>query len=164
MKHTYQHTIDLLFPIALFFVFSATALITLLFSADIYQTITADSESAFEQSTCLSYLTTKIRQQDQNGTDTIYLGTFDGYDALVIEQDIENTSYVTYIYEANGKLKELFLQKGAAASSKSGTTIMTVKELSMETIAEGMLKFSCTSEIGDTDSVLIHLSSETPSP
>ena len=86
MKQSHQHTIDFLFPIALFFVFSATALIVLLFAANIYQGIVSSSATQFEQTTFLSYVTNKIRQNDEGGTEHIYLDTFDGYDALAIEQ------------------------------------------------------------------------------
>lgn len=160
MKRAHHHTIDFLFPIALFFVFSATALFSLLLAANIYQGIVTDSENRFQQETSLSYLTTKIRQNDEGGSQNIYISHFDGYDALAIEQSYENVAYITYIYEAEGELKELFLQKGAKASAKSGTTIMEVKNLDMEEIADGLFQFVCTTADGSTDSVIVSLSSE----
>ena len=161
MKKNYQHTIDFIFPIALFFVFCATAITALLFSANIYQNIVANSASQFEQTTSLSYITTKIRQNDQEGTSRIYLDKFDGHEALAIEQTFSDTAFITYIYEADGELKEIFLQKGVEISAQSGTTIMEIENLDMETLAEGLLKFSTTSSDGTADSVIISLHSET---
>ncbi len=160
MKKNYQHAIDFLFPIALFFVFSASAVVALLLAANIYQGIVSDSAIQFEQSTALSYLTTKIHQNDTGGDSQIYLTTFDGYDALAIEQTFEDTSFITYIYERDGELKELFLQKGAAVSSKSGTTLMKIEGLTMEAFDNGLFHFTCTSEDGQSDSVMVSLQSQ----
>ena len=161
MRKNYQHTIDFIFPIALFFVFCATAITALLFSANIYQNIVANSASQFEQTTSLSYISTKIRQNDQEGEKRIYLDEFDGYEALAIQQTFSGTEFVTYIYEADGELKEIFLQQGAEASAHSGTTIMEIKNLDIESLAEGLLKFSSTASDGTADSVIISLHSKT---
>ena len=160
MKKNYQHTIDFIFPIALFFVFCAVSIATLLFSANIYQNIVINSASQFEQSTSLSYITTKIRQNDQEGSSRIYLDEFDDHEALAIQQTFSDTDFITYIYEADGQLKEIFLQKGVEASAQSGTTIMEIKNLDMEMLEKGLLKFSSTASDGTTDSVIISLHSE----
>ena len=160
MKKNYQHTIDFIFPIALFFVFCAAAITALLFSANIYQNIVANSASQFEQTTSLSYITTKIRQNDQEGENRIYLDEFDGHEALAIQQTFSDTEFVTYIYEADGELKEIFLQQGAEASAHSGTTIMEIENLDIESLAEGLLKFSSTASDGTTESVIISLHSK----
>lgn len=160
MRKNYQHTIDFIFPIALFFVFCAAAITVLLFSANIYQTVVTDSASQFEQVTSLSYITTKIRQNDTGGKKSIYLDEFDGHEALAIEQTILDAAFITYIYEVDGELKELFLQKGAEASAHSGTTIMEIEHLDMEELAEGLLEFRSTASDGSTNSVIISLHSE----
>ena len=161
MKKSYQHTIDSILPIALFFVFCAAAITVLLFSANIYQNVVTNSASQFEQTTSLSYITTKIRQNDQEGANCIYLDSFDGYEALAIEQSFADTAFITYIYEVDGELKEIFLQQGVKASAHSGTTIMEIENLDMEELADGLLKFSSTASDGTNDSVIISLQSET---
>ena len=84
-KRLRQHTIDFIFPIALFFVFAASSLVVLILSANIYRNITEHSRSIFTTRTCLSYITEKIRQNDENGTESIYIGNFDGCRALIME-------------------------------------------------------------------------------
>mgnify|MGYP002732125830 FL=1 len=160
MKKNYQHTIDFIFPIALFFVFCASAITVLLFSANIYQNIVTNSASQFEQTTSLSYITTKIRQNDREGADRICVDEFDGHEALAIEQTFSDTAFITYIYEVDGELKEIFLQKGIDVSPQSGTAIMEIEHLDMEELSEGLLKFSSTASDGTTDSVIISLHSE----
>jgi hypothetical protein len=163
MKRDQQHTIDILFPVALFFAVTASALIVLLFATNIYQGIVTNSAARFEQETSLSYITEKIRQNDIGGSKNIYLSNFSGYDALAIEQDYGETSYVTYIYEADGKLQEIFLQKGANASAQSGTTIIEVSDFEMKELTDGLFQFSCTSADGSNDSVIVSLHSEADS-
>lgn len=160
MKRSRQHTIDFLFPIALFFVFSATALIVLLLAANLYQGITTRSNASFEQETTLSYLAGKIRQNDSAGESRIYLTQFDSYDCLAIEQVFDEQTYITYIYEAEGELKELFLQAGVNASAASGTTLMQIRDLHMEEVSDNLFRFTCSSEDGSSDSLLISVNSE----
>ena len=161
MKQLQQHTIDFLFPIALFFVFSAAALTVLLFAANIYQGIVTSSATQFEQTTSLSYITNKIRQNNAGGAERIYLDTFDGYEALAIEQTYDDASFITYIYEAEGELREIFLQKGVEASANSGTTIMEVNDFKMNEIDDGLFKFGCLSTDGIENSVIVNIHSET---
>ena len=56
-KKIKQHTIDFIFPIALFFVFAASSLAVLILSANIYKNITESSKDLFTSRTCLSYIT-----------------------------------------------------------------------------------------------------------
>ncbi len=154
-----QHTIDFLFPLAVFFAFSATAVVVLLLSANIYKGIVSSSEAQFETTTALSYVTEKIRQNDTNGADSIYLSEFDGRHALTIRQQFQNSAYITYIYEIDGELKETFVQEGIAASAKSGTTVMKVTDFKMEQISDNLLQFSCKDNRGYSSSVVVSIHS-----
>lgn len=150
-----KHTFDFIFPITLFFVFTSTALVVLLCSANIYQNVVDASARSFETSTTLAYITEKIRQNDTSLNQRISIETFDGYEALTISQTINNTLYHTYIYEAEGELKELFIQDAISASADFGTTILEIGHLEMNEISDGLFQFICTSTDGSTDSVTI---------
>ena len=160
MKKNNQHSIDFIFPVTLFFIFSTAALIVLLLAANLYQGIVRDSAAEFEKGTTLSYITSKIRQNDSGGTDSIYLDEFNGYDALAIEQTHGDRVFVTYIYEAEGQLKEIFLPADVTAPADAGTTIMNVSGLEMEEIGEGLFEFHCTAEDGTTDSAIVSVHSD----
>ena len=60
-----RHVIDLLFPIALFLVLAASSLFLVILAANVYQKSVAWEESNYESRTCLSYVTEKIRQNDE---------------------------------------------------------------------------------------------------
>ena len=119
-KH--RHMIDLLFPVALFFVFALSALTVLLIAARIYQSTTEHSSLHDTSRTSLSYISEKLHQSDEAGS--VSLGTFDGCDALIIQQTHGEHTYYTYIYSYEGKLRELFVKAGVNASASSGMAIL----------------------------------------
>ena len=153
-----KHTIDFLFPIALFFVFACTSFVVLLFSANTYEKIVAQSNSNFESGTCLAYITEKIRQNDSNGAITI--SSIKDIDALSIQENIDGKIYNTFIYEYEGTLRELYVQDGVSVSPKTGTIIMDINKLDMKELDTGLLEFRCTLEDGSVDTVSIGINTK----
>ena len=92
-----KHVIDFLFPLALFFVLTATSVALVVLASGTYSRQVQDSEDSFASRTALSYVTEKIHQADEYGA--VYAGTFDGQDAIVIRQTYSEQTYVTYLYE-----------------------------------------------------------------
>ncbi len=157
LKH--RHMIDFLFPVALFFVFALSALTLILLSAGIYQSITEASSLQYTARTALAYIGEKIHQNDENGA--VYLETFDGCEALVLEQEYDEASYHTYIYTWQGELKELFIRDGVKAGVEDGKTILDVREFSMERISDSLFQFECIDEDERKSSALIGVRSRT---
>lgn len=153
-----QHMIDFLFPVALFFVFALSALTVLLLAARIYQSTTENSSLNYTSRTSLSYISEKIHQNDQGGKITV--GTFDGCEALIMEQATGEDTYYTYIYANDKELKELFIKDGAPAKASSGRTILEIRDFSMEQIADNLLRFSCTDKKNQTASTVIGIRSK----
>ena len=59
-----KHTIDILFPWALFGLLAICGLLVLILAADIYQDTTTMADENYESRTVLSYLAEKIHQND----------------------------------------------------------------------------------------------------
>lgn len=148
-----RHMIDLLFPVALFFVFALSAVILILLAAGVYRATTENSSLQYTSRTSLAYLSEKIHQCDENGG--IFLGKLDGYDALILEQTYGEDAYYTYIYSCGENLKELFIRDGVEAAAENGQTILEVKEFNMEQISDQLLKFTCTDTQDRTSSAVI---------
>lgn len=148
-----RHMIDFLFPVALFFVFALSALTVILLATRIYQSTTENSSLNYTSGTSLSYLSEKIHQNDLS--QGISLGTFDGCEALVLKQQRGVETYYTYIYCYQDELKELFVKDGAEANAAAGQTILKVKEFTMEEAADGLFSIRCTDEAGQTASALV---------
>lgn len=71
-----KHTIDFLFPAALFLVFAVSALCVMLLAAGIYRQSAVETAKNDVSRTALSYISEKIHQGDSG--DAVHLGTFDG--------------------------------------------------------------------------------------
>lgn len=141
-----KHVIDLLFPIALFLVLAASSLFLVILAANVYQKSVAWEESNYESRTCLSYVTEKIRQSDENGGITV--GTFDGMPCLMLHQTFGEQSYITYLYSYEGQLRELFVQEGVSMKASDGQAILDVDHFAVEEQEEGIFRISCTDENG----------------
>lgn len=152
-----KHMIDFLFPIALFFVFALSALTLVLFAARIYRSTTENSSLQYTSRTGLSYISEKIHQNDGNGT--IALGSFDGCDALIMDQFYGEEVYHTYIYAYGQELKELFIRDGVTASAADGRTILEIQDFSIEQLSENLFQFDCTDAKNQASSTIVGIRS-----
>lgn len=126
MKANRSHTIDSLFVVFLFAVFIFLALIIIGSGAAAYKKTAAQMEDRFDRQTCISYITAKIRSN--NEADKISVVDFNGVNALCISDDFGEGVYNTYIYLYDGVIRELFcsaevslgLDAGSALTSASG--------------------------------------------
>lgn len=152
-----RHMIDFIFPIALFFVFALSALTLILLAARIYQSTTENSSLQYTARTGLAYISEKIHQADGDGS--IYLGSFDGCDALVMEQTYGEDTYRTYIYAYEQNLKELFIRDDVSAGAADGRTILEIRDFSMNQISDNLFQFDCTDTKNKTSSTVIGIRS-----
>ena len=139
-----QHTMDVVFPMALLVVFLLSAMLVLLLAADLYGRITARSDSTNHARIAGAYLTEKVRQ---NG------GTVraDG-DLLILENRENDVDYCTYIYVYQDSLRELMMKKEAQPELDRGREILPLAEFHAEQAGERLLHFSCRDDRENTTS------------
>lgn len=157
-KQKQNHMVDFLFPVALFFVFTLSALTILLLATKIYRSTIEDSSLNDTARTSLAYISEKIHQNDNK--DSVSVGTFDGCDALILKQTHENETYDTYIYAYNNELKELFLKEGISAEASSGKTILQIESFTIEPLSDNQIRFHCVDSNGKEASIVIGLKTE----
>ena len=148
-----RHAIDLVFPIALFFVFAASALVVLTLAASLYQDFGRRQQSHDEMDTPLTYISEKFRQNDTQGA--IQIVDMDGIDCLSIPSEYDGTTFYTYIYVCENTMKELFVPEGTQVPLKSGTDIMPVQRLQMEEISPGLFRFITADREGKEVSLIL---------
>lgn len=159
LQNRKRHMIDLLFPIALFFIFTLSALMVVLLAARIYQSSVENSSRNDTARTALSYISEKMHQNDMDGS--VSLGTFDGCDALILKQDYNGDSYTTYIYAHDNALKELFIKDGANADASNGKKILDIESFFMTQVNENLFHFDCIDQNGHSASIVVGLENET---
>lgn len=142
-----RHIIDLLFPIALFLVLAASSLFLVILAANVYRKSVLKEESNYTTRTCLSYVTEKIRQLDENGG--VETGIFDGHPCLILRQTLEGQSYVTYLYSYEGQLCELFIQEEKSMHAADGQKILEVHDFDITEQEKGIFKISCSDGNGN---------------
>jgi hypothetical protein len=146
-----RHVIDFIFPVALFFVFAVSSLIVVLLATRIYKSTTEDSQEQYTSRTALSYISEKIRQNDE--ADTVSVGKLDDGDCLMLNP--QGSDYTTYIYEHDGALKELSVKEGTKPSPVAGELILEVNSFQAKSLSDNLFRFTITTEQNKTHSVVI---------
>ena len=152
LRNQQGHTIDLIFPIAVFFVFAASSLAVLLLAANIYSKQTADADANYMSRISLYYVNEKIHQNDKDGG--VSIQSLEGQDCLALQTNLIDVLYTTYIYEHEGQLKELFIRNDVEAHLKDGKPIMEINNFTMDVIGEGLFRFSSVDPDGNTQSLI----------
>lgn len=150
-----QHAVDLLFTLALFCVFAASSLMVVLIGARVYQN-TADSMGEnFDTRTSLTYVTTKIHQNDTAGAVRVtHLGD---RPALVLRQTYGSSVYENWIYCYDGKLREVLIAQGSSFDPATGQAIMDLQDFTVERPGGNLLRLHVTDLSGRETSLTVSL-------
>ena len=143
-----HHIIDILFVIALFCIFALSAVFLITVGANIYGKTVSHMEDNFNCRTSFAYVTEKIRQADQNGA--VSVGELHELPAILITETVDDTRYITYLYQCNGYLKELMVREDTPLSPEAGQDILPVTEFSFEEVNDKLLAFTITTTDGSS--------------
>ena len=73
VKQERNHIVDVLFVLALFVVFTLSALVLVILGANVYRQTVSYMDENYEARTAYSYLTEKVRQNDVYGLSLIHI-------------------------------------------------------------------------------------------
>lgn len=135
-NHKPHHTIDILFILTLFCVFTCCAVGVVYIGSRIYSS-SADSLSInFNNHNAIDYISQKIHQS--NTGRNIELVELDATQIVAIHETYQEQPYTTYIYFDDKQLKEAFISDATPFDKGMGKKIMDVDELTF-TIEENIL-------------------------
>ena len=157
-----KHIVDILFVLALFLVFTLSTLTLVLFGANIYQNTVNSMEDNYNARTVCSYISGKFRSNDSAGD--ISIGSIDGQPSLILNQEINDASYSTYIYEYDGYLRELFVSDSVTLGAEvlnAGNKLCPVDKFEVSECNEGLNPVKITVSLPDGDIESIYLSRRT---
>ena len=152
-KNESRHMVDILFVLTLFCVFAVCSILLIAVGAKVYQNTLNSMETHFTSTTSLSYITEKIRQNDDAGK--IKVEEFGGNDALVMLSEYNDEEYCTYIYSYAGQLKELFTKKNITLSPEAGRNILEISEFSITEIDDGLFEITLVDDEHRSETILI---------
>ncbi len=159
-KQEKNHIVDVLFVLALFVVFTLSALVLVILGASVYKQTVNYMDENYTARTAYSYLTEKVRQNDLY--DSISIGQLEDTPALVLTREINDTAYATYLYLYEGDLRELFMRKGSNIGSNplsAGQEILPLKAWNLEMTGDHLLHISLTLEDSSEKELYISLHS-----
>lgn len=143
--------------LALFCVFAASVLLTLLLGTRAYSAVSSASDRSFDRRTALSYVAEKLRHADEAGV--VSLGEFGGSPALLLSEEYDGVEYETRIYIYEGTLRELFCEKGLDLEPEAGNEIISGSALSLDIRAGGLLEICFTDSQGRSERIFTALRS-----
>lgn len=151
-------SIEIVFPVVLFLVFTLSALFIILFAARTYQHIVKESAEQYDSSTSAAYLVQKIHAGDSMYN--ISLCNIEGTDGIRLHQYIEDQPFVTYIYVYDGYLRELFTgEDNDTVSLSAGTPLFAARGFSASYIKDGLLTITVDLPEGDSVTQLVSIRS-----
>lgn len=138
-----RHIVDVLFVLALFGVFAASALMLVTIGANVYKRTVSNMNDNFAERTAYSYISEKIRQND--ACDSVEIGELEGVPALLFIRTAGDDEYCTCLYLYDGCLKELFIRRDSFAGTnllQAGQDIMPLSGLSIEEAGAGLIRLT----------------------
>lgn len=160
-KQERNHIVDVLFVLALFVVFTLSALVLVILGANVYRQTVRYMDENYNARTAYSYLTEKVRQNDLY--DSISIGELENATALVLTQEINDTTYATYLYLHDGSLRELFMRQGSDIGSdplSAGQEILPLNDWNLEMVKDHLLHITLTLEDHTQKELYISLRSQ----
>lgn len=142
--------------IVLVAMFAIAALVLLSAGMQVYQKVVLASNENFELRTSLSFVATKVRQNDL--ADMIDVQKIDGTDVLVIREEYEGTFYDTLIYFRNGSLMELMQEEGLEPELDYGFETLEIDSFGISRQGNA-ITITAGNASGETESLTVHLRS-----
>ena len=153
-----NHTVDVIFVLAIACAFAASILTVLMLGINIYGNIQKTADMEFNKRVCLSYITAKVHRNDNLGD--VRVEQFEGSSALFLDEEFDGVAYNTIIYAYDGWLMELFCEKNLSLAPEDGTPVMEVDSVSFEAVKPNLLSVEYVDTDGGGGSVFINLRCE----
>lgn len=156
MKKRTSYTVDTIFVLVLFAVFAITVLFVLMSGAGVYKNTQLVMQERYEERTCLSYISSKINNNDDSGK----IRVIDNGDmsVLAIDESVAGESFTTYIYCYDGYMKELLVQSDLEFNAEMGTNIAALQYINF-TKDGNLINIKCIGEEGTVSTVSLNIAS-----
>ena len=138
-----KHVVDILFVIALLFLFAFSVLMLIALGASVYRRNVEIMSDNNDSRVSAAYVTEKLRQADADGG--ITLGELGGESAILLRNERSGVPTVTYLYVHDGALYELTtLEEGGVAVPSAGQRITDISDMQAGYVREDLLSVELT--------------------
>ena len=147
MEHR-KHKIDLIFIVTLAGIFFICSITFIVLGANFYANTVSSNQDSFQIRTASLYFTQKIRQNGK--PDSVQLTSMkDGSQALVLK----NGDYETWIFLADGQLKEATVKQGTTVTESFGQPVLSLRSLKFEPRKSNLLRVTAVAPEGTVSQV-----------
>lgn len=150
-----EHSIQNVFVLALFAVFAAATLFTLMFGARVYRSMEQKDTDAYNTGIAGAYIAQRLRHSGE--TVGVSIGTFGDGDALYIFEQTGGVDYRTVIYVCGGYLCELYTEKGLDLPPDAGTQLLECAGAEFEELDTGLISMEISGTDGQKSRLVIAL-------
>ncbi len=155
MERQTKHSIDIFFVIILFSLYTFCALFLTVIGADVYRVNVEDSQANYNTRTSILYVNEKIRQNET--ASAVIVDEYDGTDALVLSQTINDYNIKTWLYIENNYLCEATLSENVTLIPNIGQKIMPMNEIDFVLNDDGLLEITMLDESNVSHSTTVFL-------
>lgn len=149
-----KHSIDTLFTFLLLLVFALFSLMLAAMGSAVYRNGVEHLNENYTSRTAIAYLSEKVRQHDATGD--IFLTEVEDIPAVGFRDVIEGDEFITYVYDWDGALRELFIQADRTPLADMGNSIVQLESFEAKALDTSLLSVTVTGHDGDQLSILIH--------
>lgn len=153
-----RHVVDLLFVIALMFLFAFSAIMLIALGADVYQKNVDTMQINYDRRTASAYLIQKVRQSDESGS--ISIGELKGSKALVLTNTVGERDYSTWLYLYDGMLCEQLMRSDMTPMPQAGQKILPLAGFDASFASDDLLMMQLELENGEEESFFVGLRSD----
>ncbi|MCR5177707.1 MAG: DUF4860 domain-containing protein [Lachnospiraceae bacterium] len=153
-----RHVVDLLFVIALMFLFAFSAIMLIALGADVYQKNVDTMQINYDRRTASAYLIQKVRQSDESGS--ISIGELKGSKALVLTNTVGESDYSTWLYLYDGMLCEQLMRSDMTPMPQAGQKILPLAGFDASFASDDLLMMQLELENGEEESFFVGLRSD----
>lgn len=151
-----KHSIDILFQLVVFLLFTFSAIVLLLLGINFYRSTVERSDKNSSARVAVAYIREVIHQNDE--AHCVSVTEFDNLPCIELKQA---EGYVLYLYLLEGELRELYTRENAKVSSNDGQKIMELKNMNFTMQGSNTLVVECEDLFGNREQVFISIRSNT---
>lgn len=152
--------VSVVFILTIFFLLAILSESVILAGSNVYKKIAVSMDENYEKRVSLSYIATKIRQNDVAGC--VYAENINGIETLALKEDYDGFEFVTYLYYYDGYIREIYLDmyEGSTIDFEPGDGDAVIRTEGMDfKVSEGRVEISVKDTKGRVQTLTIALRS-----
>ena len=149
-----QHGMQGVFVFVLLGLFALMSTLMVLLGAQMYRSAVSNAHENNARRVLSAYLRSMVRAED--ASQSVKIENRDGVTTLALYEDIDDETYVTWIYQYDGHIMEQFTDAGYDFDPEDGTPIVAARAMYPE-LKDGLLTVQLMNDLDELSAVQVAL-------